>query len=293
MDVRTRWNSTYKMLQRAEKIRVPLSTVAASDADLDALVLTEDEWSIVSKICRALQMFDEATELVCASKHPTLTGTIPVYNALIDVCEDFVDERTGIEMLRKAVDAAREKLRSYYAKADAAVYPIATIIDPRVKMAYYVRERWEDEWVHEAKAAIKGALDSYDVSSQHEESRPQQITRGLLMRERIYHPQRPHRRNELKEYLDEPVVDDFSDFDVLQWWGRHSGTYSRLSCMARDYLAVPSTSTPAERAFSKGADLVHVKRASLSPETIRSCMCLQSWMQEVPCFGSVGCNVLG
>jgi len=281
MDVRTRWNSTYKMLQRAETIRAPLSMAAVDDPELRTLTLTENEWGIVAEICRALEAFDEVTDVVSASKHPTLTGTIPMYNALIDTCEDFVEECTGNEMLCRAVNVAREKLRSYYAKANAAVYPIATIIDPRVKMTYYLRERWEDEWVREAKAAIEGALDSYDVSPQHEESRPQEAPKGSRMRAKAFQPQRSRRRNELKEYLDAPAVDDFSEFDVLKWWCVHSGTYPRLSRMARDYLAVPSTSTPAERAFSKGADLVHVKRASLSPETIGSCMCLQSWTQEL------------
>jgi hypothetical protein len=293
MDVKTRWNSTYKMLQRAERIRGPLTAVAMSNAELRTLVPTDDEWDVVAEICRALQAFYEATVMACASKHPTLTGTIPVYNLLIDTCEDLVDERTGNEMVHKAVDAAREKLRSYYAKADAAVYPIATIIDPRVKMEYYVREGWEDEWVREAKAAIERAFDSYNVSPQHEESLRQETTEGVLKKERLFHPLRSRRKNELKEYLGAPAIEDFSDFDVLEWWCAHSGTYPGLSRVARDYLAVPSTSTPAERAFSKGADLVHVKRGSLSAETIRSCMCLQSWMQEVGCFGSVGCIALG
>ncbi len=177
MDVKTRWNSTYKMLQRAEKICAPLSMVAADDPELRALSLTDDEWGIMAEIRRALGAFDAVTDVVSASKHPTLTGTIPMYNLLIDACEDFVEECTDNEMLCRAIDAAREKLRSYYARANAAVYPIATIIDPRVKMEYYEREGWEDEWMREAKAAIEGALDSYVVSPQHEESRPQETTR--------------------------------------------------------------------------------------------------------------------
>jgi hypothetical protein len=285
LDVRTRWNSTYKMLQRAEKIRAPLTTVAAPDDELRPLLLTENEWGIVAEICGLLKEFEDVTEVICASKHPTLTGTIPMYNALIDACEDFADGHTRIEMLREAVDAAKEKLLAYYAKADAAVYPIATIIDPRIKMTYYEREEWEEVWMHDAKAAIEGAFRSYDnaTMAQREEVQPKEAPENIMAR--AYKRRRVYRRNELEVYLDKETAVHFPEFDVLQWWRGHSITYPCLSRMARDYLAVPSTSTPAERAFSKGADLVSVKRASLSAETIRTCMCLQSWMQNFPPFG--------
>jgi hAT family C-terminal dimerisation region len=93
--------------------------------------------------------------------------------------------------------------------------------------------------------------------------------------------------------LTEPEADHAPSFDVLQWWRAHSGVYSRLPLMARDYLAVPSTSTPAERAFSRGAGLVYPERGSLSAETIRASMCLQSWMHHLPCFGKLWLQRIG
>jgi hypothetical protein len=285
LDVRTRWNSTYKMLQRAEKLRAPLTIVAAADAELHPLLPAGDEWEIMAEICGLLQGFEDVSELLCASKHPTLTETIPVYNSLIDGCEDFADRHTRVAMLRKAVDAAKQKLLAYYAKADAAVYPIATIIDPRVKTAYYEREDWEGEWVREAKAAIKGAFSSYDNTAMAQREEVQSMGAPEVIKSRAFKRQRVRRRNELKNYLSQEEAEHFPEFDVLQWWRGHNASYPRLSRMARDYLAVPSTSAPAERAFSKGSDLVSAKRASLSAESIRACMCLQSWMQHVPSSG--------
>jgi len=237
----------------------------------------------VAEIYELLQEFEDASEVICASKHPTLTGTIPMYNALIDACEDFANRHTRIEMLREAVDAAKQKLLTYYAKADAAVYPIATIIDPRIKMAYYKREGWEEEWMREAKTAIKGAFSSYDdaTMAQREEVQPMEALENEFVT-RAYKHQCVRRRNELEDYLGEGEAGHFPEFDALQWWRGNSINYPCLSRMARDYLAVPSTSAPAERAFSKGADLVSAKRASLSAESIRVCMCLQNWMQHFP-----------
>ena len=49
--------------------------------------------------------------------------------------------------------------------------------------------------------------------------------------------------------------------------------------MARDYLAIPATGAPVERVFSGGADLVRPKRGSLSEDSVRACMCLESWLK--------------
>ena len=280
MDVKNRWGSTYKMLERAMLLREPLTHVAASEAELCGLILTDDEWRLVAEIRWLLQVFEGATEMICASKRPTLTSAIPIYNALIRSCEEFAEGSAESGILSGAVGAARSKLCAYYAKADAAAYSVATIIDPRVKLEYYRYKGWEGKRIREAKDAIKRTFDSYHVPAQHEEVRPQEDV-GRFPLARVYGHWRANSNDELEDYLSREVSDSL-DLDVLQWWRVHSGPYPRLSCLARDYLAVPSTSAPAERAFSKGAWLMDTKRASLSAETVEICMCLQSWMQQFP-----------
>ena len=48
-------------------------------------------------------------------------------------------------------------------------------------------------------------------------------------------------------------------------------------------LAVPSTSTPSERAFSRGRLILHYTRSCLSAEKIRALICLSSWYKEGFC----------
>ena len=53
-----------------------------------------------------------------------------------------------------------------------------------------------------------------------------------------------------------------------------------LSKMARDYLAVPGTSTSSERAFSGGRQLITDFRCSLSVKTVTACMLLKCWIKN-------------
>lgn len=48
--------------------------------------------------------------------------------------------------------------------------------------------------------------------------------------------------------------------------------------MARDFLAIPSTSVPSEQCFSTSKNLITDKRNRLAGKTVRACMCLRSWL---------------
>jgi hypothetical protein len=45
-----------------------------------------------------------------------------------------------------------------------------------------------------------------------------------------------------------------------------------MSRVARDYLAVQSSEVSVERLFSKGRDMIGLRRHSLSPETMKAIM---------------------
>ncbi len=47
--------------------------------------------------------------------------------------------------------------------------------------------------------------------------------------------------------------------------------------MARDYLAIPATSSPSERAFSYAGNLITKRRIRILSENVRYVLCLRSW----------------
>lgn len=85
---------------------------------------------------------------------------------------------------------------------------------------------------------------------------------------------------EIDVYFGEPVTADHSKFEVLDYWKRNSDRFPNLSRIVKDYLAIPGISTPSERVFSGGRQLITDFRCRLSGETITACMLLQNWLKQ-------------
>ena len=62
------------------------------------------------------------------AKFPTLGQSVPIYNYLIDMIEDFLEEKVNStsEDIINAVNNAKNKLQKYYPSSDGLVYVIAT-----------------------------------------------------------------------------------------------------------------------------------------------------------------------
>jgi hypothetical protein len=278
VDVRTRWDSTFLMIERALELRKPLDTFAACERDLRVHQLADEEWSLLEIVRDLLWVFRRETEHLCASTYPTFTTAIPVYNCIMDGIEDFVEAHSGSKAIVEAAEAAKEKIKEYYAKGDATVYPVATVLDPRFKLEYHRVHDWEPEWVDLAKDSMERVLSMYPMpvaqnapTNDRGEPKCTPAERMMAKRPRIDPP------DELHSYLTSPLA--VAKVDVLQWWKTNGVAYPRLSEVARDYLAVPATGAPIERVFSGGTDMVSPKRGCLAPGTIRASLCLKSWLR--------------
>jgi len=295
LDVRVRWNSTYAMIERACELRIPLSNLTKLNPDLPEL--SDEEWELLGVVARLLSIFDQATRALSATEYPTLNRAVPIYNYLFNKLEDFRDACDGKasaqgdaaiidqcspvvkDAFSKAIKAAHDKLCTYYGKTWADMYAIAVILDPRLKADYYMANKWGQRHITHAKDGLLRAVEAYATDEEPRSSQADDVVYLQEMDQEIY--QSPKRRrvgreSEMRNYLATDTASPGED--ILEWWKHHSGTYPCLARIARDYLAIPATSVPAERVFSGGADLITDKRGSLNEDTIQACMCLRSWL---------------
>jgi len=76
-DIRTRWNSTYLMLERLVKLKEPLTIVMITITEAPNN-LSSDEWSIIEDIIPLLRPFDKLTTELSGKQYPTLSTIIPL-----------------------------------------------------------------------------------------------------------------------------------------------------------------------------------------------------------------------
>lgn len=153
----------------------------------------------------------------------------------MDEIEKFQDLNDLKDEVKNAALQAMEKLKKYYKYTDALPYTITTsmlhffyfyidfififtnfflVLDPRLKLQYYIDMKWENEYIevaqndlntlYKVKYAPAENITISDISSED----------SLL--QHIYKRQHLINNNELEQYLAAPVVNYKTD--ILQWW---------------------------------------------------------------------------
>ena len=68
--------------------------------------------------------------------------------------------------------------------------------------------------------------------------------------------------------------------DILRWWSEHEKVFPILARMARDKLAIQTTSVPVERFFSKAGLIDQPKRRSLGDDSFRGLLKINAWSKS-------------
>ncbi|XP_074328183.1 zinc finger BED domain-containing protein RICESLEEPER 2-like [Apium graveolens] len=90
------------------------------------------------------------------------------------------------------------------------------------------------------------------------------------------------KRSELEEYLKEglfPMKKEV-EFDILQWWKLSGPKFPILAWMARDILAIPTSSVASESSFSKCRRIITHTRSSLNDDSVETLMCVKDWLPD-------------
>ncbi|KAI1521708.1 Dimer-Tnp-hAT domain containing protein, partial [Pyrenophora tritici-repentis] len=197
-DVKTRWNSTYDMLERALKIQkyidewlkqeILLRPGSHLDSSLDnnqmaeidfrdlkRLRLSSTEWHHLELVTEMLKRFKTATSFLSQNEKPQIQYIWLMYNRLFDFLdkmsedldedEENQDDREWLDVVRAAADRGRLKLSKYYSKTDAErgfLFNCATILDPTQKLTAYEDDSWEPQYKHLYRGQFLAYLDRYD-----------------------------------------------------------------------------------------------------------------------------------
>ena len=132
MDVETRWNSTYDMIESVLASKEAISQVLIGDRMYRHLILTAEEITLLEEMKDILKPWKELTVRLSSEKEVTISLIAPILHRLLtkELQPKEMDSDLGIQM--KA--AMREDLSKRYKDANVKAFlHLASLLDPRFK----------------------------------------------------------------------------------------------------------------------------------------------------------------
>lgn len=136
---------------------------------------------------------------------------------------------------------------------------------------------------------IDPSPNSYDPYDPHEFNPYQAIEQLHNDRPRQTEPSRigEKAKEEVDRYLEEEALPHRHPatqkrVDILEWWKANEQRFYHIAQIARSVLAIPASSVPSERVFSKAGELLTRKRLGMKPEEAELQLFLHYNKERIP-----------
>ena len=288
-DVTTRWNSTFYMLERFLRLKIPLLSSMANSEDVK-VEMRNDDWKLLTKVVTVLKCFEEATTRL-SNKSASISLTIPIVNIIIKQLEALKDD-FGVKTLKRDLQHAMEV--RFDGIEDDEKYTLATFLDPRFKgLLFRKKETLKNVKEQLVRLLVKGMEDlesdhNMNVNSEMDESgdfhgmeksggsqdmeentKPKGSFASTLAKiiEQNTQVQETSKENEaiqfVNEYAKSKVIessDEKESFEqTLEFWRSKASSMNPMdkvaAKLAEYYLCPPATSVDVERLFSTAGDI--------------------------------------
>ncbi|KAM3238296.1 zinc finger BED domain-containing protein RICESLEEPER 2-like [Capsicum annuum] len=278
LDVSTRWNSTYLMLNRAVECENGLMSYVYRDIGLShylrfiedeegtiVCAFSSDDWDHVKKITNFLQIFYDLTKEVSGSLYLILSG-------------DY-----GDDLLGKIASNMKKKFDKYWGSPKKMNKMIFISYYMNLMYGEYVKAFSKDKDSQHPLSLSSSLFENSSSLPSSSGSTVQSIgSLGSFMDDLMKHKagNTTTVKIELQKYLDEANEGETNNFNVLFWWKIHSSRFPILAEMARDVLSFPISSVASECTFSTGGRILDSFRSSLTPKLVQTLVCLQDWIRS-------------
>ncbi|KAM0858088.1 hypothetical protein ACQ4PT_048038 [Festuca glaucescens] len=296
LDCKTRWNSTFIMLDIALPYRAVFER--AKQVDKQYVYLPDDnEWEFATDVVDRLRLFYEITELFLGTDYVTANVYFP------KICEIKMKMRhwatSSDPIIKEMTEQMNTKFDKYW-KDIQGLMGIATLLDPRYKKQMLVAcfamlngvepGSYEcTEKVDGIVASLHALLEEYEVEDdayQPAEGTIISTTKAPAIMN-IFHDivaqQRPTAakvQGEIEQYLTDALVPYVEKFNVFDWWKVAGTRYPTLRKVARDIFAIPVTTVASESAFSTSGRIINEHRSRLTSHMLEVLMCSQDWLRN-------------
>lgn len=309
-DVTTRWNSTFYMLERLVEQKRVINLFLSENEVGTITTLTSNQWNLITTLLNLLRPFEEITRQM-SSDTAHLSQVIPLLKTLEKFLEQQGEQFFGVNTIRESF--LSELKRRFGDNEKDEFYVMATILDPRYKLAFFSavfpRGQWEekikvkfyelfpehvtvenDNQIGGEPAPIEQPTKSPNFWECFNEILTTSTTISTLSTSNITDEPGTSGSdsqseyvsvviNELRVYLSIPLVD--RTHNPITWWKENKINFPLLSKLAKKYLSAPATSVYSERLFSEAGNIYEETRSRLLPRNAEKLLFLHHNLDKV------------
>lgn len=284
-DVRTRWDSIYKMLNRLRELRPAVDYFLAlpNNHDLAKYKISPQEWQAMQDVEVILSIPHKVQQVMSGESNPILSGAIPAFETFMSAWEKFSQ---GNPHLQHIVQPGLDWAYQYYAKMDRTrAYVVAMFLNPSIRMSWF-NKHWDERYVTDARSKIQKTMLEYrekaalcsipsglNANTGHSEipaymSLAVQYGLSEEMDLGVSDASEPTIEHEYQAYITAPVSP--KTMNILKFWEVNGSSFPTLFAIAMDYLPIQASAVPCERVFSSSAETDTKRRNRISPITMEA-----------------------
>ncbi|XP_075779778.1 E3 SUMO-protein ligase ZBED1-like [Pelodiscus sinensis] len=271
-DISTRWNSTLSMVQHLICNKAAITATLALQKHKLSLPTGKD-FEKLQKLETLLKPCRFVTEILGGELYVSCSVVLPVFCHIFSVMEVSDDDPAYVVQFKNTFIA---DLMKHKEGTNMRFLKIATALDPRFKHLKCLPKSERDEVWDMLSEILKEQHSNAEIT----ETEPPKKKINLSFIASVSDDENKHVSvcTALDRYRAESIIS--MEACPLQWWLKREGTYECLAYVARKYLATPATVVPCEHLFSLSGDIVHKKRAALSPVNVNKLICLSNWLNK-------------
>nr|KAJ0223306.1 hypothetical protein LSAT_V11C200064230 [Lactuca sativa] len=310
MDVDTRWNSTYLMLETTVKYEQAFDRLYMIDSNYGAHFRSEvtddcegstrkrkrkvkvigapseSDWETAWNMIEYLKIFSDVTTKISGTKYfVKMQATITRMGLSMD--EKKKNMATSMKtkfdkywedidhmnfLLYVAIHASNFDISVFVLKQFMGKQILEKVEKTLQELFNHYKDKLEKNKVQNKQVGV-----SSDMSSSFGDT-----TIDLEIEFDKFDSANQEMKSEVDIYLADGKEKIDDNFDILGWWKANAVKFPILSKLARHVLAMLISTVASESAFSTGGHVIDKYRSSLNTETAEALICTQDWLQSTP-----------
>ena len=255
-----------KVKANIEAVNQAMIDAKFKKAEIAKLKIKDPDVKKMKELVKVLDMLEEGITLIGAEKYCTGSVILPFLSKFLKILDDNSVVVGSFKTMLKTELEERCELN-----LNNSVLAKASLFDKRFS---HLKKDERDLILEEVKKELKEIEKKPLTATKEKESsteEPPKKKKRFLGHGLDFSDDDLDER-ELESYLSEKKLK--GDGDPLLWWNLHKEEYPNLARLARKYLAVQGTATPAERIMSRLGEILSKRRLAMKGDLFSKIMFL-------------------